>query len=83
MIKTASLSYDENRKAYDGEYAQIFKEEYDRIYWGNYNQLDEEYRKYLDSLQGKKVHSGYFSIDKKNQEEYHPVFLLIAFSRKP
>lgn len=57
--------YDENKKAYNGEYAKIFEEEYNDIYNEYYNFIDEDYKKYLDKLNGKKVHSGYFSIDKK------------------
>ena len=57
--------YDENRVAHDGEYAKIFEEEYNNIYNQYYNFLDPEYQKYLDSLRGKKIHAGYFSIDKK------------------
>ena len=60
--------YDENNKAQDGEYAKIFEEEYKNLYKQNYELLDEEYRKYLDSLKDKKVHSGYFSIDKKKSK---------------
>lgn len=56
--------YDENKKSHNGEYARIFEEEYERQYKENYDTLDDEYRKYLDSLKGKKVHSGYFSVDK-------------------
>ena len=57
--------YDESKKAHNGEYAKIFEEEYNNIYNEYYNFLDEDYKKYLDNLRGKKVHSGYFSIDKK------------------
>ena len=57
--------YDENKKAHNGEYAKIFEEEYNNIYNEYYNFLDDDYKKYLDSLRGKKVHSGYFSVDKK------------------
>ena len=57
--------YDSNKKAHNGEYAKIFEEEYNNIYNEFYNFIDDDYRKYLDSLKGKKVHSGYFSIDKK------------------
>ena len=57
--------YDENKKAHNGEYAKIFEEEYNNIFNECYNFLDEDYKKYLDLLNGKKVHSGYFSIDKK------------------
>lgn len=66
--------YDKNKKAHNGKYAKIFEEEYNSIYKKYYESADEEYKKYLDALKGKKVHSGYFSIDKKaskglNQDE--------------
>lgn len=57
--------YDENKIAHNGEYAKIFEEEYNNIYNEYYNFLDEDYKKYLDYLSDKKVHSGYFSVDKK------------------
>ncbi len=57
--------YDENRVAHNGEYAQIFEEEYNNIYNEYSNFLDPEYKKYLDELRDKKVHAGYFSVDKK------------------
>ena len=57
--------YDDSKKAHNGEYAKIFEEEYNNIYNEYYNFLDEDYKKYLDNLRGKKVHSGYFSVDKK------------------
>ncbi|MCI9276023.1 MAG: DEAD/DEAH box helicase family protein, partial [Clostridia bacterium] len=57
--------YDENKQAHNGEYAKIFEEEYNNIYNEYYNFIDEDYKKYLDNLRDKKVHSGYFSVDKK------------------
>ena len=57
--------YDENKTAHNGEYAKIFEEEYNNIFNEYYNFLDDDYKKYLDYLRDKKVHSGYFSIDKK------------------
>lgn len=57
--------YDENKKAHNGEYAKIFEEEYNNIFNEFYKFIDEDYKKYLNLLSGKKVHSGYFSIDKK------------------
>lgn len=57
--------YDEHKQAHNGEYAKIFEEEYLNVYNEYYNILDEDYKIYLDSLEGKKVHSGYFSVDKK------------------
>lgn len=60
--------YDENKKAHNGEYAKIFEEEYKNIFNEYYNRADENYKKYLNFLSDKKVHSGYFSIDKKNSK---------------
>jgi len=57
--------YDENKKAHNGEYAKIFEEEYKKIFDEYYNSEDKEYKKYLETLEDKKVHNGYFSIDKK------------------
>ena len=62
--------YDENKKALNGEYADIFEEEYNNILneYLNSNSLYKNYKDYLISLAGKKVHGGYFSIDKKNSK---------------
>lgn len=57
--------YDESKRAHNGEYAKIFEEEYNDLYNKFYDFLDEDYKKYLDSLKDKKIHSGYFSVDKK------------------
>ncbi len=57
--------YDKNNNAQDGEYAKIFEEEYNNIFNEYYNFIDDDYRNYLDYLRDKKVHAGYFSIDKK------------------
>lgn len=57
--------YDNNKQSRNGEYAKIFEEEYNKIYNEYYSFVDEDYKKYLDSLRDKKVHSGYFSVDKK------------------
>lgn len=60
--------YDGSGNAYNGEYAEIFEEEYkDYI-----NQLqmkfgEDEYIKYLDAIDTNKTHAGYFSIDKKGK----------------
>lgn len=67
--------YDENNNPQKGEYAKIFEEEYNNIFNEYYNFIDEDYRNYLDFLRNKKVHSGYFSIDKKaskgkSEDEY-------------
>lgn len=57
--------YDENKQTLNGEYAKIFEEEYQKVLQEEKNSFSEKYRQYLDSLQGEKIHSGYFSIDKK------------------
>jgi len=59
--------YDIAGTAFNGEYAQIFEEEYNTVLteW----QLaigEDEYLKYLDNINVNKTHAGYFSIDKKS-----------------
>lgn len=59
--------YDDAGAAINGEYAQIFEEEYDAALavW----QLtigEDDYLKYLDKIKATKTHAGYFSIDKKS-----------------
>lgn len=49
-----------------GEYAKIFEEEYNRLL-NDYIRLDDpQYAKYLQEIDVKKTHKGYFSIDKKS-----------------
>ena len=58
--------YDEAGQAQNGIFAKMFEEEYTNII--NHLQLefyDEEYLKYLDSIDVKRTHAGYFSVDKK------------------
>ena len=57
--------YDEQKHPHNGIYAEIFEEEYNKIYQEYYDNVNEDYKQYLDFLKGKKVHNGYFSIDKK------------------
>ena len=55
------------------EYAKIFEEEYDKVFNEYYENADDEYKSYLKFLRNKKVHAGYFSIDKKaskGKQEY-------------
>jgi type III restriction enzyme len=59
--------YENSGNAFNGEYAQIFEEEYNAILseW----QLaigEDEYMNYLKSIDVDKTHAGYFSIDKKD-----------------
>ena len=59
--------YDEAGNTLNGEYADIFEEEYDNILkeW----QLsigEDDYLEYLNSIKSCETHAGYFSIDKKS-----------------
>ena len=51
-----------------GEYAQMFEDEYNKALADYRSIIDEEYTKYLDSFDTRKVHAGYFSVDKKGHE---------------
>jgi len=73
-IKVLSLFFiDEvaKYKIYDGsiplkgEYAKIFEEEYITALVASRDLFNSEYNNYLDNLETSKIHSGYFSIDKK------------------
>ncbi|KYZ77824.1 restriction endonuclease subunit R [Anaerosporomusa subterranea] len=58
--------YDAVGKAFNGEYAQIFEEEYDAAFADWQLALGEdEYVKYLSKITANNTHKGYFSIDKK------------------
>jgi len=59
--------YDEAGKALNGEYAVIFEEEYQTVIAEWQLKLGEDdYLKYLTSIEAEKTHAGYFSIDKKS-----------------
>ena len=74
-IKTLSLffidevakyrQYDADGNAVLGEYGRIFEEEYRAVMNENRDIFDPAYMKYLDDVPVEKVHTGYFSIDKK------------------
>lgn len=60
--------YDESGNAVNGEYADVFEEEYEEALkeW----QLsigDDDYLKYLNGIKSNDTHAGYFSIDKKSK----------------
>ena len=74
-IKTLSLffidevahyrQYDADGNEVLGEFGRIFEEEYISVMNAYRTYLDPEYMKYLDSIDPKATHRGYFSIDKK------------------
>jgi type III restriction enzyme len=61
--------YDENGNQLEGEYEKIFEEEYNQAISQKtlFDSLDEDYQEYLNKFSVKKIHKGYFSIDKKGK----------------
>ena len=61
--------YDAAGEPMNGLYANMFEEEYKEIVQDKIQSLHKEdpYRKYLESIEADKTHSGYFSIDKKGK----------------
>lgn len=67
--------YDENGTALNGEYAEIFKHEYEAQVAHCLAVLDLEedpYRDYLRSIDVDKTHNGYFAVDKKTKHFADP-----------
>ena len=67
--------YDENGTALNGEYAEIFKREYEAQVAHRLAVLDLEedpYRDYLRSIDVDKTHNGYFAVDKKTKHFADP-----------
>ncbi|MGI6771275.1 MAG: DEAD/DEAH box helicase family protein [Acholeplasmataceae bacterium] len=61
--------YDKSDKEINGLYGDIFEQEYNNIvaeYFDN-EKIDDEYMKYLQTIDSSNTHKGYFSIDKKNR----------------
>lgn len=59
--------YDEAGNAFNGEYAEVFEEEYKAALEKWQIKYDEDdYLKYLIGIEAEKTHAGYFSIDKKS-----------------
>jgi type III restriction enzyme len=59
--------YDDAGTAFNGEYAQIFEEEYNAVLADWQLATDEdEYLAYINNIKADKTHAGYFSIDKKS-----------------
>jgi len=58
--------YDAAGQVVNGEFAEIFEEEYEDIVSHLQTSVgDEEYLKYLNAIQPSATHAGYFSVDKK------------------
>jgi len=51
-----------------GEYGKIFEEEYKSILKDKLTSFSNEYKNYLNNLDVKDIHKGYFSIDKQGHE---------------
>ncbi len=60
--------YDDSAgKAFNGEYADIFEEEYKAAFENLQLEFGEEdYSKYLEAIAAEETHAGYFSIDKRS-----------------
>jgi type III restriction enzyme len=56
--------YNETGEPYNGEYADIFEEEYNKILKEERHLSHDAYYTYLDGISAKETHAGYFSIDK-------------------
>lgn len=60
--------YDDKNNIINGEYVKIFEEQYKNIIDKELQNIQNDpYKKYLSSIQPKKTHKGYFSIDKNNK----------------
>lgn len=55
-----------------GEYAQIFEEEYNAYLTEVMTLEDTPYNRYLQGIQARQTHNGYFSIDKKSKRLVDP-----------
>lgn len=66
--------YDQHGAAIDGEYAQIFSQQYRQIIseYLDLNLENDPYQNYLKSIDVAQTHAGYFSIDKKSQRLINP-----------
>ncbi|HRV03370.1 MAG TPA: DEAD/DEAH box helicase family protein, partial [Mesotoga sp.] len=59
--------YDAAGKAINGEYADIFEEEYKAAFDNLQREfVEEDYRNYLKGIAAEETHAGYFSIDRGN-----------------
>lgn len=66
--------YDENNNVMDGEYVEIFKQQYEQVvdeFIEKYLE-DSPYIQHLKNIDVNKTHNGYFSIDKKSKRLVDP-----------
>jgi len=60
--------YDESGNHVNGIYADMFEEEYKDVIQNMQLEIgDDDYLKYLDSIEASDTHAGYFSVDKKGK----------------
>ena len=66
--------YDEDNNPVDGEYVQIFKEQYQQVLneIEDLNLENDPYFDYLKAIEVDRTHNGYFSIDKKSKRLANP-----------
>ena len=66
--------YDEDNNPVDGEYVQIFKEQYKQVLNEvvDLNLENDPYFDYLKAIEVDRTHNGYFSIDKKSKRLANP-----------
>lgn len=66
--------YDEDNNSVDGEYIQIFKEQYQQVLNEvlDLNLENDPYFDYLKAIEVDRTHYGYFSIDKKSKRLTNP-----------
>lgn len=66
--------YDENNNVIDGEYVEIFKQQYEQVVdeFIEKHLEDSPYIQYLKNIDVNKTHNGYFSIDKKSKRLVDP-----------
>ncbi len=66
--------YNTDGKQEDGEYAKIFKEQYQQVIndYLDLNPEDDAYKNYLKNINIDSTHAGYFSIDKKSKNLINP-----------
>ena len=71
VVKYRDYDQDDDK----GDYAHVFEEEYGHLKEEYLSELaidNEEYRKYLASIEADATHNGYFSIDKKTKRMKDP-----------